>query len=49
MKLKLMAIAIVLAMCTVFTGLAAAFDFSADTVIKQKGAEDDERKNICVR
>lgn len=37
MKFKLMLVATVLAMCTVFTGRAAAFDFSADTVVKQKG------------
>ena len=37
MKLKLMLIAATVAMCTVFTGIAVAFDFSADTVMKQKG------------
>ena len=29
--------AAVLAMCMIFAGMAAAFDFSADTVMKQKG------------
>ncbi|MCX5641951.1 MAG: DUF4412 domain-containing protein [Candidatus Omnitrophica bacterium] len=37
MKFKLLLVATLLALGTIFSGIAVAFDFSADTVMKQKG------------
>jgi len=37
MRLRLTVVAVVVAMCAAFAGIAAAYDFSADMIMKQEG------------